>query len=216
MSKKNQELAAAKAKKQKTILIVGGVLLLAVAAFQGPKLLKHGSTSDAAPAATSVATGTTATATLTSTGGAALIPVATAVPKGSASIAGVALPNATAVKVTTSQLASFTLFEAKDPFVQQEGGETGTAAQPQGEAPSSSSGEPGSSDSSGSAGTASTGGSSSSGSASTPAAPAPVSYATITFNGSAQQVQAKNKSPADTPLFVLRSLKQKTAKIGVA
>src|SRR4051812_32952408 len=184
MSKKNQELAAAKAKKQKTILIVGGVLLLAVAAFQGPKLLKHGSTPDAAPAATSVATGTTATATPTSTGGAALIPVAAAVPKGSASIAGVALPNATAVKVTTSQLASFTLFEAKDPFVQQEGGETGTDAQPQGEASSSASGQPGSTDSSGSAGTTSTGGSSSSGSTegSAPAAPAPVTYATITFN----------------------------------
>src|SRR3954454_3779671 len=203
MSKKNQELAAAKAKKQKTILIVGGVLLLAVAAFQGPKLLKHGSTSDAAPAATSVATGTTpATATPTSTGGAALIPVAAAVPKGSASIAGVALPNATVVKVTTSQLASFTLFEAKDPFVQQEGGETGTAAQPQGEAPSSASGEPGSPAASGPAGTTPTGGSSASGSAegSAPAAPAPVTYATITFNGSAQQVQAKDKFPVDAPL----------------
>ena len=47
-----QDTAAAKAKKQKIILIVGGVLLLAVAALQGPKLLKHGpSAAESAPAA---------------------------------------------------------------------------------------------------------------------------------------------------------------------
>ena len=47
-----QDTAAAKAKKQKMILIVGGVLLLAVAAFQGPKLMKRGgSTAAPAPAA---------------------------------------------------------------------------------------------------------------------------------------------------------------------
>ena len=48
-------------------------------------------------------------------------PVAvTAVPtKGSAVIAGVALPKAVVVKAETSQLASFTLFEVKDPIGEQ-------------------------------------------------------------------------------------------------
>ena len=39
---KKTDLAAEKARKQKIFLIVAGVLLLAVAAIQGPKLLKHG------------------------------------------------------------------------------------------------------------------------------------------------------------------------------
>ena len=50
MAKRSQDLAAAKAKKQKIILIVGGVLLLARRRFQGPKLMK-GSRVDRRPGA---------------------------------------------------------------------------------------------------------------------------------------------------------------------
>ncbi len=113
-----QDTAAAKAKKQKIILIVGGVLLLALAAFQGPKLMKHGGSAAAPPpAAAPSATGTPVPAAVTAA------PV-----KGSAVVAGVALPRAAAVKVETSQLASFTLFEVKDPFVQQVGSESAADA----------------------------------------------------------------------------------------
>ena len=100
-----QDTAAAKAKKQKNILIIGGVLLLAVAVFQGPKLMKRGGSS-AAPAAgrRPERDGTPVPA-----------PSRPRPRQGSAVVAGVALPRGAAVKVETSQLASFTLFEVKDP-----------------------------------------------------------------------------------------------------
>ncbi len=68
MAKRSQDLDAAKAKKQKIILIVGGVLLLAVAGLQGPKLLK-GSGSTTAPEASSA----------TAESGSAVTPVAVGV-----------------------------------------------------------------------------------------------------------------------------------------
>ena len=116
MAKRSQDLAAAKAKKQKIILIVGGVLLLAVAAIQGPKLLK-GSGSTAAPAASCRdRSGEPAPRRRPRS------PSATAAARRArSSVAGVALPKATVVKVAPNQLASFTLFEVKDPFVPQVG-----------------------------------------------------------------------------------------------
>jgi len=196
-----QDTAAAKAKKQKIILIVGGVLLLAVAAFQGPKLMKHGGTAAAPPpAAAPSTTGTPVPGAVTAA------PVA-----GSAVVAGVALPRAAAVKLETSQLASFTLFEVKDPFVQQVGNAqpdtAGAAAPPAGSTtgptgPTAS--PPGSTGSApGRIGTP-------------PAAPAPIIYATIDFNSKPQQVQVKDTFPTPEPLFVLRSLTKKQAKISVA
>ena len=53
MATKVVDAAAAKQRQQKIILIVGAVLLVGLIAIQGPKLLKHGSSSStAAPAAT--------------------------------------------------------------------------------------------------------------------------------------------------------------------
>jgi hypothetical protein len=194
------DIAAAKAKKQKVILIVGGVLLLAVAAFQVPKLMKGGESAAApAPAAAPSVAGAPATGTP--------VPVAaSAVPtKGSVVVAGVSLPRAQVVKVETSQLASFTLFEVKDPFVQKVSDETDSVVP--GEAPAAAT-------------TTTDTSASSSGSAplgSTPAAPpAPIIYATIDFNTKPQQVQVKDTFPTPEPLFVLRSLTKKQAKISVA
>jgi hypothetical protein len=137
-------------------------------------------------------------------------------------VAGIALPKAAVVKVTPSQLASFTLFDVKDPFVQRvsatlaaTSGASGAAnGQTQGAANSSG---PTSSPAGGSSGstTADTTGTTTN----TPtdaAPPPPIAYATINFNGEPQQVQAKDKFPADSPLFVVRSIKKKQAKIGVA
>jgi hypothetical protein len=208
-----QDTAAAKAKKQKMILIVGGVLLLAVVAFQVPKMMK-GSGSTAAPAAASTVAG--APVVGTPAGGTPLPVVAASVPtKGSAVIAGVSLPRGGVVKVETSQLASFTLFEVKDPFVPQVGDEEAAA-----DSSSSTSGEAPPAD----AGAGTTGTDTSAGSAggsppadSTPAAPpAPIVYATIDFNTKPQQVQVKGTFPTPEPLFVLRSLTKKQAKISVA
>jgi hypothetical protein len=196
-----QDTAAAKAKKQRLILIVGGVLFLALAVFQGPKLMKHGGSAAAPPPA--AAPSSTARPV---SGAVTAAPV-----KGSAVVAGVALPRVAAVKVETSQLASFTLFEVKDPFVQQVGSAqpdaVGTAAPPAGSAAGSTgptTSPPGSS------------GSTPAGTGTPPAAPAPIIYATIDFNSKPQQVQVKGTFPTPEPLFVLRSLTKKQAKISVA
>jgi hypothetical protein len=204
-----QETAAAKAKKQKMILIVGGVLLLAVAAFQVPKMMKGGGSAAAPASTTAPVAGAPVAGAVTGT------PVAvTSVPtKGSAVIAGVALPKAVVVKAETSQLASFTLFEVKDPFVPQVGDEEAAAdssSSQNGAAPPADTG----------AGT--TGTDTSAGSTAPPAdtppaaAPAPVAYATIDFNTKPQQLQVKGTFPTPEPLFVLRSLTKKQAKINVA
>ena len=210
-AKRSQDIAAAKAKKQKIILIVGGVMLLAVAGLQGPKLLGHGSGSSAAPA-----TGATASTTLVPVTGAGS--TTTASVKGSAVVAGVALPRGAAVKVTTGQLSSFTLFAAKDPFVPKVSDQitgtqaaSGAADNQNGTTPPAGSGQASSSSGSGGSSSAPTQ------APATPAAPAPPTvYATINLDGKPQQVQVKGQFPADNPLFVLRSLKKKEAKIGVA
>ena len=198
-----QETAAAKAKKQKIILIVGGVLLLALAAFQGPKLMKHGGSAAAPPPAA------TPSSPATPVPGA----VTAAPVKSSAVVAGVALPRAAVVKVETSQLTSFTLFDVKDPFVQQAGSESvaDAAAPPADQAAAGSTGSNASAPP-GSTGSAPAG----TGTGTAPAAPAPTIYATIDFNTKPQQVQVKGTFPTPEPLFVLRSLTKKQAKISVA
>ena len=206
-----QDTAAAKAKKQKMILIVGGVLLLAVAAFQVPKMMKGGG-STAAPASTVAA----------HLWPAHLWPAhpcrwrsQPSRPRAPPSIAGVSLPRGQVVKVETSQLASFTLFEVKDPFVPQVGDEEAAAdssSSQSGEAPPADTGA-------GTTGTDTSAGSTvgSPPAGSTPAAPpAPILYATIDFNTKPQQVQVKGTFPTPEPLFVLRSLTKKQAKITVA
>ena len=210
MARKRDELAAAKAKKQKTILIIGGVLLLAVAAIQVPKLMKKDAPPEAVSATATEApieTGTSAgVVTGTTPAGA---PVAVAQTKTGAVVAGVALPGATVVSVAPSQLASFTMFEVKDPFVQQD---TGPAA-------ADAASDPFFSDTGGDASTPPADAGSdgtSNGQAAPQPPPPPIIYATIDLDGKHQQTQVKGKFPAAEPLFVLRSLTKKNAKIGVA
>jgi hypothetical protein len=142
-------------------------------------------------------------------------------PKGSATVAGVALPKATVVKVTPSQLASFTLFEVKDPFVPRVG-DSLTPAQAESDAFYNENGTAPPADTGGTTGDATTGGDAAAttgGTATpTPAAPppAPYAYATINFDGKAQQVQAKDQFPTGAPLFVVRKVKKNQVKIGVA
>lgn len=60
-AKRQAHARAAKEKKEKIVLAVGGVVLLGLGAFQGPKLLKqlHGSSAAPPPAATAPAAGAT-------------------------------------------------------------------------------------------------------------------------------------------------------------
>ena len=195
------DIAAAKARKQKIILAVAGVALVGLAAIQGPKLMKGGSQPAAAPVAAAPASADPASAT------AAPVAVAAAASTGKPAgyVAGVALPGGATVRVaSTNQLTAFTLFEVKDPFVQQVDDQTGLA---QPDAPAAPPADAASAD--GAAAPADSG-------APAAATPEPVVYATIMFDGKPQQLKVKQKFPTKSPLFVLVSLKKKQAKIGVA
>jgi hypothetical protein len=175
--------------------------------------MKKDSQPAAAPAATSggvAATGTTTGVTSTPTAAVVAEGSSQSVAKPAGYVAGVALPGGAVVRVAPSQLASFTLFEVKDPFVQQAGVEAtdGATIDASGQAASASAQEP----------TAATGGTGAQATpGSSPAAePLPVVYATINLDGEPQQMKVKQKFPEADPLFVLRSLTKKQAKIGVA
>ena len=119
MARKQDVKAAAKARKQKIILIVFGVALLGVGALQGPKLLKHGS-SPATEAASTTVTGTSPDVAVV-----AVAPAGVAVAGTSsgtvavASLAGVQIRNTGEVTADENQLWSFSTFDPKDPFVPQ-------------------------------------------------------------------------------------------------
>lgn len=195
------DIAAAKAKKQKMILAVAGVLLIGMAVIQVPKLMKKSDTPPAAlPAASTAAPAAAATSTPTAT--AVVVTPAVSTLKPAAYVAGVALPGGATVVVAKSQLASFTLFEAKDPFVQQADDEATASATT---APETTTAPPAGSDTT-----------TTSDSGTSAPAPAPVVYATVMYNGKPQQLKVKQKFPSGDPLFVLVSVKKNKAKIGVA
>ena len=194
---KPQDLAAAKAKKQKIILIVGGVLLLAVAAFQGPKLMKR-SGSTAAPAAGCRRRAPTGAQRRHRSPSRRVT-----APRARPSSPALRCRAATVVKVATSQLASFTLFEVKDPFVQQverrESAPAPTAASPDDQlrrrARPATDARP-------AARRGSTGSAPPARARRRPRPPAPIVYATINFDGKPQQVQVKGTFP--TPRAAVR------------
>jgi hypothetical protein len=115
--KRQQNLREAKDKRMKKVAIGGAVLLVAILAFEVPKMLHSGgSTTSSPPPATTTTPGATATPASTPT----------STPTGTASAAVV--PTAASTKLsdtdvpptrTKSQLYSFSHFTGKDPFVQQ-------------------------------------------------------------------------------------------------
>lgn len=204
-------LAAQKARKQKIIAIAGGVVLLGLAAIQGPKLLKQLN-----PPAPKQAAAAVTPAAPTSPAAAAAPSGAPAVPAGrytsTAVLAGVTLPGGTLVAhAEDGKLTSFSLFEPKDPFVPQVSDTPAAPTPPAaGTAAGGSPFAPGTptTPAAGNVGTAP---------ADTPAvAPAKPAFATIEVNGKAQQLTLKDVFPKDTPTFVLVALTRSAAKIGVA
>ena len=203
------DAAAAKQRQQKMILIVGGVLLAGLLAFQGPKLMKQlkgsktaapaaATDGTAAPGTTPGATGTTGTVT---PGTGTVTPAVGTVGGGpSGEVAGVVIRPVGAPAASTGQLTSFTRFKAKDPFVQQVnetpgggGGDTGTTT--------GSTTTPG-----GTTGTATP----------TTSTPAALGYATLMVNGKAQQLQLKDVFPKGNPTFVLTAIDKDFVKVTVA
>ncbi len=115
----------AKAKRQKVIAAVGGVLLLGVLAIQVPRTMKmmkgDESTSSTPPAATSTTAGSTPLAPPTLDGSAAGASGSTAASSAAAvatSADGVSDPS-NPLPPNAGQLVSFSNFKSKDPFHQQ-------------------------------------------------------------------------------------------------
>jgi hypothetical protein len=105
-----KERAAAKVRREKMILAVGSVVLLAVLGFELPKMLSRGGAPTAAPA----------------------LPTAPSVSGSPLAAASGTLPNTDRVVVQhdPGQLLSFGLFKSKDPFVQQLGTTPAPASAP--------------------------------------------------------------------------------------
>lgn len=184
----------AKARKQKIVAAVLGVVLLGVMAYQAPTILGlfGGGSSEVAsepappapPAPTAPASGAPAAAT-------------PAAPAGSAQLVDTDLAPAP----TQGQLVTFDRFESKDPFAQQaeeEGDGAAAAGQP---APPRDSGQ---AEDRGDAGAQ-------------PAPPPPVKVegATISVNGVSSQVAVGGDFPEDDPIFKLVSLTRTSAKVGI-
>jgi hypothetical protein len=112
------EARAARERKQKIFLAVGGLVLVALLAFQLPKLLGGSGSSSTAASATTTET-SAETSTSTSTGSAT-------------PAAGTATPIVVAAAVrpdlVTGKLSSFGLFRRKDPFIQQVATDAATTA----------------------------------------------------------------------------------------
>ena len=206
----------AKAKRQKIYAGVGGVILLAVLAFQVPRTLKmmhpaDESSSTPPPATTTAGSTPTPISAPSLSGGNAASPAAAA-PGGD----GITDPEGVPAP-QSGQLLAFGLFRSKDPFVQQIDlkGTTGSTGVVPSSASTGASGPTG----------AVVGGSGGSGGSAHPSPPAaapaappttPLTTAVISVNGSPESVQAGGTFPSSNPYFKLVSLTKKGAKISIA
>jgi hypothetical protein len=212
----------AKAKRQKIIAGVGGVLLLGLLAFQIPKTLKMLNQNQSNPTTTTAKPATPAAGS-----GAPLAPptlngAAPSAPSAAASASG--LPGNSAPAPTAGQLVAFSRFSTKDPFAQQvqasclgpsanssSSGASACAAASSAPAPAAKA----------PAASVTTGGLSSS--PTSPSTPAKSSFrlpaltsATLSVNGVSEIVRVGASFPQAQPIFQLVSLTATTAKIGIA
>jgi hypothetical protein len=217
MPSKKPTDAAAKAKKQKIVLGVAGLAFLALCAIQGPKLLKGTPSTPPAPAAAQGAvapntSGATVSAPPPATGSATVVTATTR--RASAVLAGVTIEGGGTPAAGAAQLVSFSLFEAKDPFVPQgsteTSGTTETTATPtlSDTEPTTSTGPSGSTSSSSGDSTPST--------AETPPPAPATTNVTIEMNGKSYPLEVKEAFPKAEPLFKVAAAKPKLVRIGVA
>lgn len=125
---RQQYAAATKARRQKQILAVLGVVLVALVAIQGPKTLKmlSGKSTSSSTGTTTTTTSPAATPTTASQPAASIAPAtagagAIAIPGAPAPAPEVADASPPRLK---SQVFSFELFDSKNPFVQQVSAQT--------------------------------------------------------------------------------------------
>ena len=195
----------AKAKKQKKIAIVGGVLFVALLAYEVPKTMAMinakpvtSATATTAAPATPV-TPAPGTPTPATPGAAAPGVVAPAGTEADQLVVNADLSPAPLI----GQLASLTQFTSKDPFRQQATTSTDGTATPATPTTAKTAGGVGSF----------TPGPATSGS--TPSGPAPT-VATISVNGVEMAVTVKTDFPVDSPFFSLVAITATTVKIGIA
>jgi hypothetical protein len=203
------DLQKAKEAKQKKIAIVGLVLLLAIMAFQGPRMWKMFKGPEAAPPPPATTTASTPT-----NGGLALPPVT----GGSPAPAAAAPDSATSdlgPAPAGGQLVSFTRFASKDPFVQQIDPSAPAAPSGGGSSAAGGSGGGGGGKASSSGG-ASAGGSKSASSSGGASAPGGLTKATLVVNGEREDVAVGGDFPKDGPFFTLVAVGPSSARIGIA
>lgn len=210
----------AKAKRQKIFAAVGGVLLLALLAFQVPrtmKMLNQKPPEEPVPVAapTAVPSDPSVLPTPGSAGG------STSTPAGSPS-SGTLISSDLAPSPQAGQLIAFGRFSSKDPFKQQVdpnrlgggGGSSGSSSggKKSGPAPDGGVVTPGSS-----------GGGSKPTTPTSPTSPTtpgsttvPAGSALISVNGTEEAVAVKANFPAADPVFTLVSLSKAGAKIAIA
>jgi hypothetical protein len=233
MARRASDAFAAKQRRQKIIAIGGGVLLLGLLAFQGPKLWKqmHPSAPPAAAPEVASATPTTGTPTPTAAAPVAAAPTLVAAPASRpASIAGTSIPAQPSFAPAEGQLRTFSTFATKDPFKQQvSAASAATAASPSASAPASTPAP---------TPTATPVPARPPAQAPTPPSPRPATAASarptkakparakptktrvapialIVVNGKGQLVQPKDVFPKSSKVFKLVSLKGNVARIGV-
>jgi hypothetical protein len=222
---KRLDPAKAKAKRQKLIAIVGGVLLLALLAFQLPRTMKMLKS----PGNVTTSSATTSASTTTAAGATPLAPPAleggASAPTSGAGSGGTSADTSsdgvrdpsTPLPPDSGQLVSFSRFKSKDPFVQQVtpcGTENcDTAASPGAGAATPAS--PASSTSSG-GGTGSSAGGSSKTAAAKPAPAPAISTAMIAVNGKVESVGVGKSFPSDDPVFVLMRATRTEAIVSIS
>jgi hypothetical protein len=209
----------AKAKRQKVIAAVGGVLLLGILAIQVPRTMKlmssqSESSSPSPSAATTTATGAQPLAPPT-LDGSATAATPGAAPATSTTAEGVSDPT-TPLPPSAGQLISFSRFKSKDPFKQQIatacGGSDATSANGSSCASTSSPSSKGKTAPVGAVAVASAAGRPKS----AQFASAKPTKAMITVNGAGSVVSVASSFPAASPVFTLVSLARTAAKIGIA
>jgi hypothetical protein len=198
MSRKSRmkDIREAKDRRAKRLVIGGAVLLVAVLAFEMPKVLKgHGGSSSSTPPAATTTTGTPSY-------GASTTPASTPV-------ASAAVLPATSTKLTTSDLSprrskselySFNHFAGKDPFVQQVSASDITSS------PSGTSGASG----------VITAGPAPSAQTTSARMLARTGAVTLQVNGKTQTVRIGGSFPSSNPLFKLVSVSHGLVRIGIA
>ena len=205
----------AKAKRQKIMAAVGGVLLLALLAIQVPRTMKmmnaQNATEEPTPTATAPTTGSTSSlAPPTLSGGAPATATAATAESGD----GLFDPDAPSTPAS-GQLIAFGRFQSKDPFAQQVSATAAPGAGSEGSSPPSSGAAPSVQTSPPPPP-----------SLSLPITPTPTRTASpppakptsarIAVNGVVQTVQVGRTFPESEPLFRLVSLTRKAARIAIS